>query len=335
MSEMNLLIMNQSELACFLPGRRQREVEELIAPCCVIDAEMMEPEEWAELLARHNPKVIVGGWSLPQLPDGVSWMAPRLEYLCYVPGTVRDKVSCKMIEKGLLVTNWGRSISRTVAECALLLGLSCVRRSGYWNDRMHHHGEWKDDFVTTKSLFDRRVGIHGYGAIAKELIRLLSVFTSKVTVFSDGVPKGVFDYDGVECSDSLNSLFSENDVIFEVEALTPERVGVVDEALLRSIPEGGAFVNVARGDLVESKGLLNVAKEGRLQIGLDVFNEEPLPATHGLRGCMNVMLSPHIAGPTTDRMVDAGDHAIENLKRFCRGEAVVGPITPEVYERLT
>ncbi len=105
--------------------------------------------------------------------------------------------------------------------------------------------------------------------------------------------------------------------------------------LLRFIPEGGAFVNLARRDLVDSNGLLNVAKEGRLQIELDVFNEEPFLATHGLRGCVNVMLSLHIAGPTTDRMVDADDHAIENLKRYCRGEAVVGPITPEVYERLT
>ncbi len=59
----------------------------------------------------------------------------------------RSLVPRSLIERGLKVTNWGCSVSRTVAECALLLTLSALRRSSYWAVAMHREGQWKDKYA--------------------------------------------------------------------------------------------------------------------------------------------------------------------------------------------
>ena len=62
---------------------------------------------------------------------------------------------------------------------------------------------------------------------------------------------------------SLEELFAESDVVVELAAATPENYHVVTEKHLRMIPEGGVFVNVGRGSVVDTDGLVRVAREGR------------------------------------------------------------------------
>ena len=336
MSSKNLVVLTPTEIDTFLVDGRLDTLKSILGPCHVFDGENMSADEWRQTLSEHNPEILVAGWKTPSLPDDVlSEVAPALKYVCYLPGSIRKLVTRKMIEDGLLVSNWASSVGRTVAECGLLLALSCMRRASYWNDQMHNRGGWKDGSTTTQSLFDRRVGIHGYGAISRELVPLLRPFTDKISAYSDSVPAEIYEEDGVVRADSLEALFSENDVIFELQALTPARIGMIDEAMLRRIPKGGAFINIARGALVNEDDLLKVAQEGHIQVGLDVYTVEPLPADHGFRGCHNIMMLPHLGGPTTDRRKDAADYSMENLKRYLRGEAILSPITPQIYDRST
>jgi len=78
-----------------------------------------------------------------------------------------------------------------------------------------------------------------------------------------------------------------------------------------------------------------VAQEGRLQIALDVFEQEPLPADSPLRGLSNVTLLPHLGGPTRDRRRDCGALALKNLRTFLRGEPLKAAISLDVYDRST
>jgi phosphoglycerate dehydrogenase-like enzyme len=87
--------------------------------------------------------------------------------------------------------------------------------------------------------------------------------------------------------------------------------------------------------VVDEADLLRVAREGRLQIALDVFEHEPLPADSPLRGLPNVTLLPHLAGPTRDRRRDAGALALKNLRAYLRGEPLEAVVTLEVYDRST
>ena len=72
-----------------------------------------------------------------------------------------------------------------------------------------------------------------------------------------------------------------------------------------------------------------------MHFALDVFHEEPLPVDSPLRGLSNVMLTPHRAGPTDDRMRDAGEFAVDNLRAYANDEPLKAIVTPEIYDAST
>lgn len=292
---------------------------------------------WPEVLLETRAEVLISGWETPPLPpDFPVGKAGQLHYVCHLAGTVRKLVPRSLIERGLVVTNWGSSIGRTVAECTLLLMLSALRRSSHWAIAMHREGQWKDRrTVITQSLLGRSVGIHGFGAIARDLVPMIKPFGGKISAFSPSVPDALLEAHGVTRAKSLEELFSENDVIVELAAYTKQNHHIVTEEILRCIRPGGVFVNVGRGAVVDETALVRVAREGNIQIALDVYEVEPLPIDSGLRGLPNVTLLPHLGGPTKDRRRDCGLVAVENLKRYLTGSPLEGEVTLEVYDRAT
>ena len=333
----NLACLTRREIETFLPGGRLNEVKSLLDPVRCLDPLSLNGDgEWFDLLSEYNPEVLVAAWKTPRLPEDLSAVAPGLKYVCFLPGSVRNFLPRSALENGLLVTNWSSSVSRTVSECALMMALACMRRLRYWTEEMHFNGGWKNDNTETLSLLGRRVGLHGLGLIAQELVKLLKPFTRNISAFSPSVPDSIFENLAVRRSRSLEELFSQNDVIVELAALTDKTRGMVTGDLLRMVPVNGAFVNVGRGAVVDEEALARVAGERPdLQIALDVYSIEPLPKDSPFRGMKNVLLLPHLGGPTTDRRRDAGDHGLENIRRFLRGEDLIDPIDLGMYDRAT
>lgn len=202
--------------------------------------------------------------------------------------------------------------------------------------KMHSGPAWKNkETLFTQTLFNKRVGLHGFGAIAQELIPLLAPFKCHVSAYSPSVPDEVFERLNVTRSNSLESLFSENQVVIELAANTPRNHHIVNEKILRSLPEHAVFINTGRGAVVDEIALEKIAKEGQHHFGLDVYEVEPLPENSGLRSLGNVFLLPHIGGPTTDARRDAGAFAIENIGTYLDGQEVLSNITEEIYARST
>jgi len=200
---------------------------------------------------------------------------------------------------------------------------------------MHRDGGWRDGWEKAGSLFHRRVGIHGFGPVARAFLKLIAPCACTVSVFAPDVDDAVAKANDVSHATSLDALFADNDVIVELAPLSAETKGIVTERHLRLIRPGGVFVNVARAAIVDEAALLRVAREGKIYVGLDVFVEEPLPLNSGFRGLPNVSLTPHIAGPTLDRYPDASAFALRNLRAYAAGQPLEAIITPEIYEAST
>jgi len=200
---------------------------------------------------------------------------------------------------------------------------------------MHVERQWPRPPFGTETLFDRRVGIHGFGSIARKLVTLLRPFRAKVSAFSDGVPDRIFENCEVAQAASLDELFRESEILVELEALTPVTVGQVDERRLRLLRPGATFVNVGRGGLVDEPALTRIAEEGQLRVALDVYAVEPLPASSPLRGKPNVTLFPHCGGPVDAGYTRCGDFALANLERYLRHEPLQAVVDLEVFDRST
>lgn len=331
-----LVALTETEWSLFFPGEMADQLRSLDMTLTAISPEKLSTQQWRQIIQKEQPEVILGAWGLPILPEDTETLTSgRLRYLCYLAGSVRQKIMRSHLEEGLIVTNWGDTISRTVAEGGLTLILAALRRLAHWQLAMHLEAAWRSALPDTGSLFERRVGIHGFGAIARALVPLLKPFDVHISTYSPSVPDSLLEELGVARASDLESLFSTHDVIVELAALTPRNRNSVGADLLRRITPGGVFVNIGRGRVVNGDDLVEVAREGKIMIGLDVFWEEPLPVDSPLRGMRNVVLTPHLAGPTTDRHQDSGRQAIQNLRRYQTGEPLLAAITPEIFDRST
>ncbi|MDB6095012.1 MAG: phosphoglycerate dehydrogenase [Verrucomicrobia bacterium] len=290
-----------------------------------------EPSRWADLLRETRPEILVTSWSTPALPIDTSGVA----LVCHVGGTVRNLIPRPLIERGLLVTNWGDSVSEGLAEAALFHALSALRRGQYFGDLMHREKGWSEFPSGTKTLFEKRVGIHGFGAAARNLVRLLAPFRVEISAYSAGVPAGLFQEAGVRQCQSLADLFASSEVLFELEGLTPATRGVVNREILERLPPDAVFVNVARGALIDEAAAAELATAGRIRLALDVFACEPLSIDSPLRSLAAATLTPHLGSPTDDRLAHCGDLALANLQRFRAGQPLDSVVSLEIYDRST
>ncbi len=243
-----------------------------------------------------------------------------------------------MLAAGLRVTNWGTLIAPQVAEHALLTILALLRNLGLWREALTSPpapGPSPTERLATRSLRGKNVSIHGFGSIARELIRLLRPFDVNIRVFSAGVPDSLIREHQATPVTSLIKLAGKADVFVTCEALTPATKKSINAEVLTALPEGAVFVNVGRGAVVDEAALAEVAKARSLRIGSDVFAFEPLPADSPLLSLPDAILSPHIAGPTLDAYVNCGRHALANIECYFDGRPLSGLVTPEIFSRST
>jgi glyoxylate/hydroxypyruvate reductase A len=100
--------------------------------------------------------------------------------------------------------------------------------------------------------------------------------------------------------------------------LTPATRGLIGERALRAMRPGAWLLNVGRGPVVDEAALVKALAEGWIAGAiLDVFETEPLPADHPLWGLPNVVITPHVAGPSTPAEIAPVFN--DNLRRYLAG----------------
>src|SRR5262249_20251737 len=91
-----------------------------------------------------------------------------------------------------------------------------------------------------------------------------------------------------------------------------------------------AFIyNVSRGSVIDEAALIDALRAGKLAgAGLDVYEEEPLPATSPPWGLEKVILTPHVAGVTPLYYQRAAALFADNLDRFLAGRPLANTFDP-------
>ena len=325
-----LVVLTARERALFFPGALEKRLRALLPTACYFNPEELNAN-WHKIMRTSSPEIIVSSWSTPLIPADL----PPLRYVCHTGGSIRHFLPRLALERGVLVTNWGTTLSETVAEAALSMTLAALRRTQHFGEVMHRGLGWEQSPAGTLSLFERRVGIHGFGAISRCLVPLLRPFRTPIRVFSEHVPDSELAKFNVERAQSLEDLFGWADILIELAALTLATQGMVTADLLGRLRPGSIFVNVGRGKVVDEDALYRIALKSGVRIALDVYRAEPLPRESPLRGLDDVTLFPHVAGLPADRIALAGELALRNLEHYMRGEELEAVFTTEMFDRST
>jgi glyoxylate/hydroxypyruvate reductase A len=124
-------------------------------------------------------------------------------------------------------------------------------------------------------------------------------------------------------ADELSAFLARTDILVCLLPLTDATRGFLDRKLFARLPRGASLVHVGRGPQLVTADLLAALDSGGLgEVVLDVTDPEPLPAGHPLWAHERVRVTPHIASMT--QAATAARVVIDNLRRFARGEALVG-----------
>jgi glyoxylate/hydroxypyruvate reductase A len=114
---------------------------------------------------------------------------------------------------------------------------------------------------------------------------------------------------------ALRTALARADFVVLTLPLSDETRGLVGRAELAALRPTAWLLNLARGPIVDEGALLEALRRRRLGGAvLDVFDTEPLPAAHPLWGFDNVVITPHISGPSTPREI--GPIFNDNLRRY-------------------
>lgn len=204
---------------------------------------------------------------------------------------------------GIVVTAPLGANAVSVAEHTLGLALALARRTVPL-DRDTRAGEWRR--TPGRELSGRTWGLLGYGATARAVGRLARALSMTVLAYDPYVTDADAAASGVTPA-SLDDVAAGSDVLSVHLPATAETRGLVGADLLARMRPDAVLVNVGRGDVVDEEALADALVAGRLGgAALDVRASEP-PVPGRLETLDNVVLSPHVAGITTesqDRIVD-------------------------------
>lgn len=246
--------------------------------------------------------------------------APRLRVVAR-HGVGLDNVDVEACSRhGIWVVNTPLASVNAVAEHALALMLAAAKQI-VRNDQAVRGGEFiaAGRSIIAMELRQKTLGIVGFGRIGQQVAELCRSAFAMTVLFADVIPYFEAARRIGASRVSLEELLTRSDIISLHLPLLPETrhlIGVSEIALMR---QGALLVNTSRGPIVEERALIEALREGRLSAGLDVFEEEPLPASHPLTRLTNVVLTPHNASHT-EAALRAMGMVVEDVLRVLGGE---------------
>lgn len=189
--------------------------------------------------------------------------------------------------------------------------------------KQQNQKNWQPLPVRTKP----KIGILGLGTIGKRVALDLVEQGYKVSGYSNSLKNidGVKNYAG-----QANLKFFLNGItcLICLLPLTSNTKGMVGASMLKELPKGSFFINVARGAVVIEADLLEALNSGKLAVALlDVFNQEPLPKNHPFWEHPQIIITPHVAAVTDP--VAACKEIAENIKRSRAGLPLLYEVNKE------
>jgi len=200
-------------------------------------------------------------------------------------------------EMGVLVLNLPGISAQEVSLHATALILDLLRNISYY-DRGVRMGEWRKGLgVPCPTMEDLVLGLHGFGITSRLVYKIFhdgfglkNIIAHDPYVKKEDIPE--FDIELVP----FDELLYRSDVISTHVHLNRETEHVFDWAAFKKMKASSLIINVSRGGIICEPDLVRALQEGEIRgAGLDVFEEEPLPADSPLTKMENVVLSCHSA----------------------------------------
>lgn len=221
-------------------------------------------------------------------------------------------------ERGVTVCGTGGSGAPTVElTWALILA---VARQVPREDAATRAGRWQE--TVGIQLAGCTLGLWGLGRVGSRVATVGTAFGMEVIAWSDNLTDERAARFGARRVER-DVLLEESDVLSLHVQLSERTVGRIGERELRAMKPSALLVNTSRGPLVHEASLVRALQEGWLRgVGLDVYDQEPLPPQHPLLSTPNTVLTPHLGYVTEANYRAFYGDAVEDVVRYLAGDLV-------------
>ena len=225
---------------------------------------------------------------------------------------------------GVLVTQASAGFVTSVSE--LVFGMMIDLSRGISSSSSQFHAGKTPQATMGRELKGSTLGVIGYGAIGREVVRLGEAFGMKVLV-CDPYAAGVK-------SVPFGKLLAESDYIVPLAVATAETENLIGEKQFAAMKPGACFITASRGNLVDEAALLRALDSGRLGgCALDVGRAPDQMPTPAIAARADVVATPHTAGLTLPAIEHQSMETVAQAAEILQGRAPKGAVNAEHWNR--
>lgn len=222
-----------------------------------------------------------------------------------------DFAACR--DLGIPITNTPNMFGGEVADVAVGYVIGLARQLFFIDHEIRNAYQWPKP--PGMSLAGKRVGLIGFGDIGRSVAKRLLAFDMKIIAYDPGI-QGDAGLTGVERA-NWPLRVEEADFLVFTCSLNAHNRHMLNANVLARTQVGVQIVNVARGPLIDEAALIAALQSGHVAAaGLDVFENEPLPADSPLREMPQCIFGSHNGSNTRDAVLRASYEALDKLFGF-------------------
>ncbi len=253
--------------------------------------------------------------------------SPHLRWVhIHSAGADRD-VYVRLKAKGVQVATSSGANAEVVAQTALAGLLALSRRFPELVHAMHEK-KWAPLLGSQlpPDLAGQTAMLVGWGPIAQRVAQFLSMLGLRLKVVRQQAHAGTSSHSAAGAPhiemltyETLDAALPNTDWLLLMCPLTSTTRGLIDARRLALLPQGAGLVNVARGEVVVERDLVEALQTGKLGSAyLDVFEHEPLPLSSALWSLPNVIVTPHSAGFSAGNEARVSQMFLDNLASWAK-----------------
>ena len=265
----------------------------------------------------HNATFIMGQ---PNLDKKLLLKAKKLKAIINVESNFMDNIDYDYcFKKRIHVIATSPVFSKPVAEIALGMTLSLLRNihNAHLDFVKGREKYGLESNLKASLLSEKKIGLLGFGDLARSLYPLLLPFTKDINVYDPWIAKKKIKQFGFN-SMSLNQMFKKCEIIYVLAAVTTKNKNLIDKKLLNKMKPNSLFVLMSRAAVVNFKDLIKRVKKGDLLFATDVFPKEPVTKNDPIRKVKNVLFSAHRAGALESAFFNMGNIVLKDMNLISR-----------------
>ncbi|WP_341976487.1 hydroxyacid dehydrogenase [Microbacterium sp. LWO13-1.2] len=268
-------------------------------------------------------RVVITSWGAEPFDAHVLSSLPKLQLIAHTGATIKPFATDELFDRGIVVTQAGAGMARSVAEVSLAFTLALLHRVPELHNALREGEGWYEAVGAgaQHEILGASIAVIGASRTGRVYLELIRALGADPLVVDPTLDPAAAAGLGAELV-SLDEALTRAQIVAVHAPTLPETHHLIGSRELALMRDGAGLVNTARSWLVDEAALVDELRSGRLTAAIDVFDEEPFAADSPFRSLPGVLLTPHRAAGTTEGRLRQGRIIADELDAFCGGAAL-------------